>query len=53
MLDLWKAKRKEARILLAIPITIEGQDKSNAPFREETVTDNVSKNGVCIILNQP
>jgi len=52
MLDLWKANRKEARILLAIPITIEGQDNSNAPFREETVTDNVSKNGVCIILNQ-
>ena len=52
MLDLWKVKRKEARILLAIPVTIEGLDKSNAPFREETVTDNVSKNGVCIILDQ-
>jgi hypothetical protein len=52
MLDLWKVKRKEARILLSIPITIEGLDKSNAPFREETVTDNVSKNGVCIILEQ-
>ena len=52
MLDLWKVKRKEARILLAIPVTIEGLDKSNAPFREETVTDNVSKNGVCIVLDQ-
>ena len=52
MLDIWKVKRKEARILLTIPVTIEGLDKSNAPFREETVTDNVSKNGVCIILEQ-
>ena len=52
MLDLWKVKRKEARILLSIPITIEGLDKANAPFRIETVTDNVSKNGVCIILDQ-
>ena len=52
MLDLWKVKRKEVRILLAIPVTIEGMDKSNAPFREETVTDNVSKNGVCIILER-
>ena len=53
MLDIWKARRKEARILLTIPITIEGVDKSNVPFCEETVTDNVSKNGVCIILDQP
>jgi len=52
MLDLWKVKRKEARILLSIPITIEGLDNANAPFRIETVTDNVSKNGVCIILDQ-
>ena len=52
MLDLWKAKRKEARILLAIPVTIEGLDKSNVPFREETLTDNVRKNGVCFILDQ-
>jgi hypothetical protein len=52
MLDIWKVKRKEARILLAIPVTIEGLDKSNVPFHQETVTDNVSKNGVCIILDQ-
>ena len=38
--------------MLAIPVTIEGLDKSNAPFREEALTDNVSKNGVCIILDQ-
>lgn len=53
MLDLWKVKRKEARILLAIPVTIEGFDKSNLPFCQEAVTDNVSKNGVCIVLDQP
>ena len=52
MLDIWKAKRKEARIFLAIPITIEGLDKSNLPFSEESVTDNVSKNGVCLILDR-
>jgi len=52
MLDIWKVKRKEARILLAIPVTIEGLDKSNAPFREEALTDNVSKNGVCIVLDR-
>ncbi|MSO22936.1 MAG: PilZ domain-containing protein [Acidobacteria bacterium] len=52
MLDLWKAKRREARILLAIPVTIEGLDKFNAPFREEAVADNVSKNGVCLVLDQ-
>ena len=52
MLDIWKVRRKEARILLAIPVTIEGLDKSNAPVREETVTDNVSKNGVCVVLDQ-
>ena len=37
---------------LAHPSTQETQNESNLPFREETVTDNVSKNGVCIILNQ-
>jgi len=52
MLDMWKVKRKEARILLAIPVMIEGSDKSNIPFREETVTENVSRSGVCIILDQ-
>jgi hypothetical protein len=52
MLDIWKVKRKEARILLAIPVIIEGLDKSSAPFREETMTDNVSKNGVCIVLDR-
>lgn len=38
--------------MLAIPVTIEGLDNSKAPFREETVTDNVSKNGVCIVLDR-
>ena len=52
MLDIWKVKRKEARIMLAIPVTIEGLDKSNAAFLEETLTDNVSKNGVCVVLER-
>ena len=52
MLDMWKVKRKEARILLAIPVTIEGLNKSNVPFREEAFTENVSRSGVCIALDQ-
>ena len=52
MLDLWKVKRREARILLAIPVTIEGFDKSNVPFSQESVTDNVSKSGVCLVFDQ-
>jgi len=31
MLDLWKVKRKEARILLAIPVIIEGLDLREVP----------------------
>lgn len=52
MLDIWKAKRKEARILLAIPVTMEWTDKSNTPSREESVTENVSRNGVCIVFDR-
>jgi PilZ domain len=52
MLDIWKVKRKEARILLSVPVTIEGLDEANAPFREDTITDNVSKNGACIVVNR-
>ncbi len=52
MLDIWKVRRKEARILLSVPVTIEGLDHDNAPFSEETVTENVSKNGACILVNR-
>lgn len=52
MLDIWKVKRREARILLSVPVTIEGLDESDAAFREDTVTENVSKNGACIVVNR-
>jgi hypothetical protein len=52
MLDIWKVKRKEARILLSVPVRIEGLDDANTPFCEDTITDNVSKNGTCIIVNR-
>ena len=52
MLDTWNAKRKETRILLTIPVIVEGTDEGNAAFREETVTENVSKGGACIIVDR-
>jgi hypothetical protein len=52
MLDIWKAKRKEVRILLSVPVTIEGLDHDNAPFSDDAVTENVSKNGACIAVNR-
>jgi hypothetical protein len=50
MLDIWKVRRKEARILLAIPVIVEGLDEAEAPFREDTITENVSKRGACIVV---
>ncbi len=52
MLDIWKVKRKEARIHLVVPVTIEGLDGSDQPFVEETTTENVSKNGACIVVSR-
>ena len=52
MLDIWKVKRKEARIHLAVPVTIEGLDGSDQAFVEETTTENVSKNGACIVVSR-
>lgn len=48
----WKIKRKEARVLLSIPVSIEGVDEANTAFREEAVTENVSKHGVCIVVDR-
>ena len=52
MPDSWNAKRKETRILLTIPVVLEGSDDGNVAFREETVTENVSKSGACIIVDR-
>lgn len=35
--------------MLKVPLIIEGTDLSGMPFREETVTENVSLSGACII----
>jgi hypothetical protein len=53
MSDVWKVKRKQTRILLSIPVTIEGVDESQTPYRVDTVTENVSKGGACIIVDRP
>ncbi|PYV41775.1 MAG: hypothetical protein DMG06_16090 [Acidobacteria bacterium] len=52
MVDIWKSKRSEARIALAMPVTIEGDDISNNHFREETTTENVSKSGACLAVTR-
>jgi hypothetical protein len=49
--NIWKIKGKENRIILAIPVHIEGEDGNNQPFSEETTTENVSRHGVCIVTN--
>jgi PilZ domain len=51
MIDIWKVKRTEPRIALKLPVILEGLDASSVPFRDETVTENVSKNGACVIVN--
>jgi hydrogenase/urease accessory protein HupE len=50
--DFWRVKRKETRVLLAIPVVIEGADADNQPFVEETTTENVSKLGACVAVNR-
>ena len=51
-MDFWRVKRKETRILLAIPVVIEGADAENQHFIEETTTENVSKWGACIVVDR-
>jgi hypothetical protein len=50
--DFWRVKRKETRVLLAIPVVIEGADSDNLHFIEETMTENVSKLGACIVVDR-
>lgn len=51
MIDIWKVKRIEPRIALRLPVVLEGTDVDNTEFREETVTENVSKHGACLIVS--
>jgi hypothetical protein len=52
MFDIWKAKRSDPRASLIIPVVIEGEDFSGNSFREETVTENVSRTGACIVVQR-
>ncbi|MEW5976195.1 MAG: PilZ domain-containing protein [Acidobacteriota bacterium] len=52
MLDIWKVKRTEPRISLTIPVSVEGVDLSGQSFLDETITENVSRNGACLILER-
>jgi hypothetical protein len=44
----WKLRRSEPRVVLKIPITLDGKDKSGEAFTEETFTENVSRQGACV-----
>jgi hypothetical protein len=50
--DFWRVKRKETRVLLAVPVIIEGLDAENQHFVEEARTENVSRSGACIIVER-
>jgi hypothetical protein len=50
--DFWRVKRKETRVLLSIPVVVEGEDTDNQHFIEETTTENVSKLGACVVVNR-
>jgi len=41
-------RRHEVRVLLKVPLVIEGVDIYGKPYREETVTEDVSVHGACI-----
>jgi hypothetical protein len=43
-------RRKEGRIRLAIPATVEGKDVSGSPFSEETVIEELSPLGAGFCL---
>jgi len=50
--DFWRVKRKETRVLLAVPVVIEGLDAENQHYIEEAWTENVSKSGACIVVER-
>ncbi|MFN8006464.1 MAG: PilZ domain-containing protein [Terriglobia bacterium] len=50
-MDFWRVKRKETRVLLAIPVVLEGADADDQHFIEETTTENVSKLGACVLVD--
>ncbi len=47
--DIWRVRRLDPRISLAMPVVIEGKDSRDEPYRDETFTENVSRMGTCII----
>ncbi len=43
-------KRRSARVVIEIPITVFAQDSSGKIFEEQTTTLTVSNHGACVIL---
>lgn len=45
-------QRKEPRVPLRLPVTLRGQDLLEQAFEEETYTENVSRNGACLVTHR-
>jgi hypothetical protein len=50
--DIWKVRRLDPRISLAMPVIVEGRDSRGEPYRDETFTENVSRMGICIVARR-
>lgn len=46
--DAWKIYRDDQRVPLRETIILEGHDSAGRPFVEETVTENASREGMCV-----
>jgi len=47
--DIWKIRRLDPRISLSMPVVIEGKDRENQLYRDDTFTENVSRMGACVV----
>jgi hypothetical protein len=46
--EVWKLRRAEPRVTLQLPVSLYGMDKWGDDFSEDTVTENVSRQGACV-----
>jgi hypothetical protein len=46
--DKWKMYRDDQRVPLREPVILEGLDREGKRFIEETLTENVSREGMCV-----
>jgi len=51
--EIFEDRRREDRIRLSIPATVEGNDSAGRPFSEETVIEDLSPRGAGFRLNAP